>query len=156
MKWFDCRNVFHAVPHNWITCVPHLAKVPQKIIDTIQNLMKIWSATVHLMSEKTITETKEIDYYTGVLQGYRLFLILFILSINPLFFLFNALKAKTTKLSNQQPEKKTSHTFFFVDDLKRFAQNLKEVKIQLDLITMFTSDIRMQFGIDKCSYIYIE
>ena len=118
--------------------------------------MKIWSATVHLMSEKTVTETKEIDYYTGVLQGYRLFLILFILSINPLFFLFNALKAKTTKLSNQQPEKKTSHTFFFVDDLKRLAQNLKEVKIQLDLITMFTSDIRMQFGIDKWSHIYIE
>ena len=58
MMWFDCKKVFHSVPHNWIICVLHLAKVTQKIIDTIQNLMKLWSTTVHQISEETITETK--------------------------------------------------------------------------------------------------
>ena len=45
---------------------------------------------------------------------------------------------------------------FFVDDLKTFAKNKNEVTLHLDLITWFTNDINMKFGLDKCAYIYIE
>ena len=40
--------------------------------------------------------------------------------------------------------------------MKTYAQNLREAKQQLDLITTFSKDIKMEFGIDKCSYINIE
>ena len=41
MMWFDCKKIFHSVPHNWIISVLHLAKVTQKIIDTIQKSHEI-------------------------------------------------------------------------------------------------------------------
>ena len=45
---------------------------------------------------------------------------------------------------------------FFVNDLKTSAQNIREAKQQLDLITTFSEDIKLEFGTDKCSYINIE
>ena len=50
---------------------------------------------------------------------------------------------------------KISH-LFFVDDLKTFAKSKNEATLHLDLITRFTNDISMKFGLDKCAYIYIE
>ena len=44
---------------------------------------------------------------------------------------------------------------FFVDDLKTFRRNKKEATWQLYVITQFTKDIDMKFGLDKCAYIYI-
>ena len=40
--------------------------------------------------------------------------------------------------------------------MKTYAQNIREVKQQLDLIATFSKDIKLEFGIDKCSYINIE
>ena len=45
---------------------------------------------------------------------------------------------------------------FFVDDLKTYAQDEIRAKQQLDLITEFTADIGMEFGRDKCAYVFIE
>ena len=44
----------------------------------------------------------------------------------------------------------------FVDDLKLYASNLNQNKLQLDLVTQFSKDIGMEFGEDKCGYMYIE
>ena len=40
--------------------------------------------------------------------------------------------------------------------MKTYAQNIREAKQQLDLITKFSNDIKMELEIDKCSYISIE
>ena len=45
---------------------------------------------------------------------------------------------------------------FFVDDLKTYAQDEDGAKQQLDLITVFTADIGMEFGKDKCAYVFID
>ena len=45
---------------------------------------------------------------------------------------------------------------FFVDDLKTYAKDIDEAKIQADMITQFTNDINMEFGTVKCAYLYIE
>ena len=36
----------------------------------------------------------------------------------------------------------------FVDDLKAYAQDIQEAKLQFDLITTFTKDINMKLGSD--------
>ena len=41
MMWFYYKKAFDFVPHDWIIRALHLAKIPQKIIDVIQNLMKL-------------------------------------------------------------------------------------------------------------------
>ena len=54
-----------------------------------------------------------------------------------------------TRLTHQE-------NVIIVDDLKTYALDRKVAKLQLDLITTFSNDISMQFGNDKCAYLYIE
>ena len=49
---------------------------------------------------------------------------------------------------------KVTHNFF-VDDLKLLASNEIDIKKLLDLVTTFSQDICMDFGIDKCAYMKV-
>ena len=81
-------------------------------------------------------------------------LILFILSLNPLSLPLSNLPGYKVRLPGKH-KNSISH-LFFVDDLKTYAQDIHQAKLQLDLITAFTKDINMQHGSNKCAYIYIE
>ena len=150
MMWFDYKKAFDSVPHDWIIKALQLAKIPNDIIQMIKSLMTLWSTKITLID----TTTDPIDYLCGILQGDCLSLILFILSVNPLSFLLKRLPGysvgppgnRTTKINH----------LFFVDDLKTYAQDTMTAKLQLDMINTFTQDIRMEFGKDKCAYIFIE
>ena len=48
--------------------------------------MKAWATKIILRAENETTETRIINYLTGVLQGDCLSLLLFILTVNPLYF----------------------------------------------------------------------
>ena len=45
---------------------------------------------------------------------------------------------------------------FFVDDLKLYAGTLTNLNKLLSVVTTFSKDIDMQFGIDKCAYVKID
>ena len=83
------------------------------------------------------------------MQGDCLSLVMFILSVNPLSFLLKRLPGYKAGPPGQGNTK-------MIDDLKTYAQDITEAKLQLDLVTSFTKDIGMEFGSDKCAYIYIE
>ena len=81
MMWLDYRKAFDSVPHPCIIKALELAKVPNKILITIPNIMDLWAAKVDLFTHITSIETNTINYITGVLQGDCLSLMLFILSV---------------------------------------------------------------------------
>ena len=83
MMWFDYKKAFDSVPHDWILKSLRLCQVPEKIINTIENLMKVWSTKLYLKD----VESDVIDYLSGVLQGDCMSLIILILCLNPLSFL---------------------------------------------------------------------
>ena len=112
--------------------------------------MGTWARKLYLNS----IETDIIKHQTGALQGDCMALILFILRVNPLSFLLCKLRGYKVGPPGK-PKNSISH-LFFVDDFKTYAQDIQAAKLQLDLITTFTKDINMQFGSDKCYYIYIE
>ena len=107
-----------------------------------------------LHTDKETITTDNIKYLTGLLQGDCLSLLLFIISVNPLSFLLKQLPGYNSGPPGAR-ENIISH-LFFVDDLKTYAKNIDEAKIQADMITQFTNDIGMEFGTDKCAYLYIE
>ena len=80
--WFDYKKAFDSVPYDQIIKELQLAKVPSKIIISISQLMKVWATKITLRAENKTTETRVINYLTGVLQGDCLSLLLFILSVN--------------------------------------------------------------------------
>ena len=150
MMWFDYKKAFDSVPHDWILKALELARVPPLVIQAIKNLMGVWATKLYL--KDIITDT--IKYLTGFLQGDCLSLVMFILSVNPLSFLLKRLPGYIAGPAGSR-NTKINH-LFFVDDLKTYAHDTKEAKLQLDLVSTFTDDIGMEFGTDKCAYICIE
>ena len=49
---------------------------------------------------------------------------------------------------------KVTHNFF-VDDLNLFASKEIDIKKLLNLVTTFSRDIFIDFGIDKCTYMKV-
>ena len=74
--WFDYRKAFDSVPHRWIIKALELAKVPNKILIAIRNMMDLWATKDNLFANNTSIETNTTNYITGVLQGDSLSLII--------------------------------------------------------------------------------
>ena len=127
MMWYDYRKAFNSVPHPWIIKALELAKVPNKILIAIWNIMYLWTTKVNLFANNTSTETNTINYITRVLRGDCLSLMLFTLSVNPLSFLLSLLPGYTIAKTNINKQKLTH--LFFADDLKTFARNKKEATL---------------------------
>ena len=82
-------------------------------------------------------------------------LILFVLCVNPLSHLLNKGSDGYMIGPNLHRSTKITH-LLFVDGLKTYAKSKEVAESQLHLITEFSRDIGMEFGTDKCAYLYIE
>lgn len=149
--WLDYKKAFDSVPHLWLIRALELAKVPDKIVNIIRSLTKIWSTQVHLSGETESIVTDPIHYKKGIFQGDSLSVILFVLSVNPLSHLLNKMKGYA---AGHDQSLNVTHNFF-VDDLKLYAGTQSNLNKLLDIVTTFSKDIDMQFGIDKCAYVKI-
>ena len=151
--WLDYKKAFDSVPHSWLIRSLEMAKVPEKIILAIRQLMIKWRTKVYLYGESSNVETDFISYLKGILQGDTLSLILFVLSVNPLSHLLQwheGYKAgKVIRIKN------ISH-LFFVDDLKLYAISIEKMKQMLETVTQFSNEVGMNFGEAKCAYQSIE
>ena len=152
--WFDYKKAFDMIAHDWLIKALELAKLPTKLVNIVKMLMQKWSVIITLNHSEGNIVTEIINYLNGLLQGGCLSLILFELCINPLSHLLNELPGyKIGKPGERNLD--ISH-LFFVDDLKTFAADEKTAKMQLDLITIFSKDIGMEFGADKCAYLRMQ
>ena len=131
-----------------------LAKIPDRIIGAVKSLAMKWKTEIHIQTKEMVSVTDLIQYLTGILQGDCLALILFVLSVNPLSHLLNDCPGYMIGPAKERSTKITH--LLFVDDLKTYAKNKSDALKQLNVITKFTNDIGMQFGADKCAYLYIE
>ena len=96
--------------------------------------------------------SEEIRFLKGFFEDDRLYVLFFVLALNPSSFMLG--KEKGYFLEKRKIEKHTHN--FFVDDLKLFATYCATVMKQLDIVTTFSQNIGMKFGEDKCAYLQIE
>ena len=148
------KKAFDSVPHDWMIESVKLAKIPHTIIEAVKQLISAWKTKIFLNRSNGKIETDEIKYLNGILQGDLFSLILFILSANPLSFVLKKYEGYTLGTSLNR-DTKLNH-LCFVDDLKLYDKNLYIAKQPLEVVTTFSKDINMQFGVEKCAYIYIE
>ena len=153
MIWLDYKKAYDSVPHSWIIEALRLAKIPDTIIAAVQHLISRWSTEINIPASDGNVRIGDIIYNKGALQGDYLSVILFILSLNPLSFLLS--KTEGFKMGLGTVLEKIITHVFFVDDSKLFVSSLDQSKLQLDIVTQFSKDIGMEFGEDKCGYIYI-
>ena len=123
------------------------------LVRAIEMLMRNWSTKLQLQSENEMRESEYIKYLRGIFQGDSLSLLLFLLTVNPMPFLLNTTEGYT--LGKPGDRNLNITHLFFVDELKLFSSSVEKAKIQLDIVTTFSNDIGMLFGLDKCAYLCI-
>ena len=49
--WLDYKKAYDSVPHDWILKSLKLIKLPDNIIGTIQQIVSLWAAKIHLKTK---------------------------------------------------------------------------------------------------------
>lgn len=147
--YIDYQKAFDSVPHSWILKVLQIYKVPHQLIGLMKHLMSRWATRLTLSHTDGIITTDLIQIRRGIFQGDSLSPLLFCLSLNPLSHLLNAnghgfaIKKQTEVLT------KVSH-LMYMDDIKLYATTATHVNSLLKTVEIFSRDINMKFGLEKC------
>ena len=89
----------------------------------------------------------EAKIQRGIFPGYALSPLLFIIAMMPLNHILRKCIAGY-KFSRSQ--EKVNH-LMYMDDIKLFAKNEKELEILMHTVRIYSRDIGMEFGIEKCT-----
>ena len=94
---------------------------------------------------------RHIRIQRGIFQGYSLSSLLFVAALIPLTIIL-----KQTQLGYQisKNTSKISH-LLFLDNLKLYGKSIAELESLLNIVRIFSNDISMEFGLDKCATLAI-
>ena len=109
-------------------------KIHEKLITAIETLIKQWAAIVELHQDQSLITSDVINFSNGIFEGDSISVLLFILSLNSISYTLAKLKG-----------------YNYGNELR-----LNFSKKQLDLVTQFSKDVCIDFGIDKCAYLKVE
>lgn len=112
--------------------------------------MTYWKTHVSIHHEGGTTTSEDIKFNTGIFQGDTLPPLIFCLALAPISHMLKRLgmgyKIAGTTISNS----------LYIDDLKVFAADAKQMKNCKIIIQEFINDIGMSFGLEKCTVIHIK
>ena len=136
------------VPQSWMIHCLKMYKISHKVINFIEKTRQTWRVEL-TAGGRSLAETK---FQRGIFQGDALSPLLFIIAMMPL----NHIVRKCTaghKLSGSQ--EKINH-LMYMDDIKLFAKNEKELETLIHAVRIYSQDIRMEFGIEKCAMLVMK
>ncbi|XP_066901997.1 uncharacterized protein [Halyomorpha halys] len=147
MAWINYRKAFDSVPHSWLPKVLEMYKVQTKVSKLLTNLMAGWVTKVK------IGVTHRNKNYEGYVPK-RLPL--------PIVVLYGAVPIKSDtaeeqvdyKLNTKDEATTVSHNWY-MDDLKLYAKNKQQLQSMSEIVSSYTKDISMSFGLDKCALLHV-
>ena len=148
MAWIDYKQAYDMVPQSWILHCPKMYKISHEVINFIEQTMKTWKVEL-TAGGRSIAETK---IQRGIFQGYALSPLLFIIAMMPLNHILRKCAAGY-KLSRSQ--EKINH-LMYMDDIKLFAKNQRELETLILAVRIYSQDIGMEFGIEKCAMLVMK
>ena len=148
MAWIDYKEAYDMVPYLWIKECLDLFGVAENIKTLLVNSMEKW----RVMLCAGNSELGEVDIKRGIFQGDSLSPLVFVLALIPLSLILRKAKA-AYEFSGSKV--KINH-LLFMDDLKLYSRNEKELDSLVQTIRIFSKDIGMEFGIEKCAMLVIE
>ena len=147
MAWIDFKKAYDMLPQSWILHSLKMYKISHEVINFIEQTMKTWRVEL-TTGGRSIAETK---IQRGIFQD-ELSPLLFIIAMMPL----NHILRKCTagyKLSRSQ--EKINH-LMYMDDIKLFAKNERELETLIQAVRIYSQDIGMECGIEKCAMLVMK
>ena len=148
MAWIDYKTAYDMVPHSWIINSIKMYKISDEVINFIEKTMKTWRVDL-TVGGRRLAEAK---IQRGIFQGDALSPLLYIIAMMPL----NHMLRKCTagyKLSRSQ--EKVNHLMYMYS-IKLFAKNEKELETLIHTVRIYSRDIGMEFGREKCVMLVIK
>ena len=93
-----------------------------------------------------------VDIKRGIFQGDSLSPILFVLALIPL----SAVLRKMKDGYNLGRDRGKINHLLFMDDLKLYGKDMVELNSLVQSVRVFSGDIGMEFGIEKCAVLAIK
>ena len=147
MAWIDYKKAYDMIPHSWIVECLDMFGISLNVRKLLEDSMKKW--TTELTSNGEVLG--EVKIRRGIFQGDSLSPLLFVVALIPLTLLLRKIK-QSYEFKNKD---KINH-LLFMDDLKLFAKNEKGLDSLVQTVRVFSEDIGMEFGIDKCAMLVLK
>ena len=148
MAWIDYKKAYDMVPYLWIIECLDLFGVAENIKSFLVNSMEKWK--VMLCSGNS--ELGEVEIKQGIFQGDSLSPLVFVLALILLNLILR--KAKTAYEFSESKDK-INH-LLFRDDWKLYSPSEKGLDSLVQTVCVFSEDIGMEFGIEKCAMLVME
>ena len=148
MAWIDYKKAYDMVPQSWIIHCLKMYKISHEVINFIEKTMQTWRVEL-TAGGRSLAETK---IQRGIFQGDALSLLLFIIAMMPLNYILRKCIAGY-KLDGSQ--EKINH-LMYMDDIKIFAKNEKELETLIHAVRVYSQDIGIKFGIEKCAMLVMK
>ena len=148
MSWVDYKKAYDMVPHSWIKDILSMTGVAGNIQNLVTNSMENWG-TVLTSNGKDLGK---VSIRRGIFQGDSFSPLLFVMAMIPLTVVLKKIEAGYRFSGSRE---KVNH-LLFMDDLKLYGQNEKELDILVGKVKEYSDDIGMQFGLDKCGVLVVE
>ena len=148
--WVDYRKAFDSVSHSWIVKCLELYNIDNKIIKFLKRNMTQWKTALVINHQNGSEKSTPINIRRGIFQGDSLSPLLFCMALFPL--------SKLIKRHNYgyKCHGKTISHLFYMDDLKLFAKNDKELRELMNIVKSFSDTIKMQFNAEKCAKVSVK
>ncbi|CAH2095620.1 unnamed protein product [Euphydryas editha] len=151
MSWIDYQKAFDSISHDWLLKVLEIYKCPSAVKDFLKLFMSRWRVVMTARGMNSSVTTDPIQVKCGLFQGDSLSPLLFCLAINPLSQILNKYANKGYKLK----DKTYINHLVYMDDLKLYAKNKNSLAALLHTTEIFTNDIGMNFGFEKCNILHM-
>ena len=147
MAWRDYKKAYAMVPHPWIIECLDLFGVAENIKSALANSMEKWKVMLCSGNSQLEVEIKRCMF-----QGDSSSPLEFVLALISLSLILK--KAKAAYEFSESKEK-INH-LLFMDHLKLYIRSEKGVDSLVQTVRVFSEDIGMEFGIEKCAMLVME
>ena len=147
VAWIDYKKAFDSLPHSWIAKSLQILGISNNIRQFLNTAMNSWNTLLTVNGQIL----GQVHIQRGIFQGDSLSPLLFVAAMIPLTVIL-----RQTNLGYQVSKNspKISH-LLYMDDLKLYGKTTTELESLLNTVRIFSDDIAMEFGLDKCATLAI-
>ena len=148
MGCIDYKKAYDMIPHSWILKCLKMFCIASNITALMEKAMEKWNVDLVAGNEKL----GNVRIRRGNFQGDSLSSLLFVLALILLTIILRKMKA-----GYQFGTRRSSiNHFLFMDDLKLYAKDEKQLDSLVNTVQIFSLDIGMEFGIGKCGILVMK
>ena len=147
VAWIDYKKAFDSLPHSWITKSLEMLGVSSNIRQFLKTAMSSWNTLLTVNGQIL----GQVNIRRGIFQGDSLSPLLFVAALIPVTVI---LRKTGFGYQTSKNAAKISH-LLYMDDLKLYGKSAPELESLLNTVRIFSNDISMEFGLDKCATLTI-